>query len=42
MARKSYPPQYTNDTLKVFGIEPLADLYAVVLANDKAKLRVGR
>jgi hypothetical protein len=41
MAEKSYPPQYTDNTLKVIGIESFCNLYAVVPANHKAKLRVG-
>jgi hypothetical protein len=41
MAGKSYPPQYTDDTLKGFGIESFADLYSVVLADNEAKLRLG-
>jgi hypothetical protein len=42
MAGKSYPPQHTDNTLKIFGIESFADLYSVVLADNEAKLRVGR
>jgi len=42
MAQKSYPPQHTDNTLKIFGIESFADLYSVVLADNEAKLRVGR
>jgi len=38
MADKSYPPQYTNDPLQVFGIESFSDLDAVLLVNNKTKL----
>jgi hypothetical protein len=40
MAGKSYPPQHTDDTLKVFGFEPFADLNTIVLTNEQAKLRM--
>ena len=38
---KSYPPQYTDDTLKVFGIESFADLYAVVVGQQQGKAADG-